>query len=88
MYLRGDPYETSDAVFGVKQSLVVDMHPADEETAKKYDVKPEALVLKYDFVLVSDKEASDLRDEKSRKALADLGRKVKLLNGLPVPDVD
>ena len=42
----------------------------------------------YDFVLVSDKEACDLRDENSRKALEGLGRKVKSLEGLPVPDLD
>ena len=30
LYLRHDPYETSDAVFGVKESLVVqfERHPA------------------------------------------------------------
>lgn len=88
LYLRGDPYETSDAVFGVKQSLVVDLHPADEETARRYDVEPGTLTLKYDIVLVSEKEASDLRDERSRKALKALGRRMKLLHGLPVPDVD
>jgi len=88
LYLRGDPYETSDAVLGVKQSLVISLHPADEETAKKYGVKPGTLTLKYDFVLVSEKEASDLRDERSRKALEALGRRMKLVDGLPVPDVD
>ena len=88
LYLRGDPYETSDAVFGVKDSLLVDLHPADEAIAKQYDVKAGSAVLTHDFVLVSDKEASDLRDERSKKALEALGRKVKLLNGLPVPDVD
>ena len=88
LYLRGDPYETSDAVFGVKSSLIVDFNSADEEMAKKYNVRPGTRVLKHDFVLVSEKEASDLRDERSRKALAALGRRVKLLDGLPVPDVD
>ena len=88
LYLRGDPYETSDAVFGVKQSLVVNLHPADYETAHKYGVETGTLVLKHDFVLVSEKAAKDLRDERSRAALAKLGRKVKLLDGLPVPDVD
>ena len=86
--MRGDPYESSDAVFGVKDSLLVDVQPASEELAKKYDVKPGSKVLKYDFVLISEKEASDLREEKSRKALADLGRNVKFVDGLPVPDVD
>lgn len=45
-------------------------------------------MLEHDFVLVSEKEASELRDERSRKALADLGRKVKLVHGLPVPELD
>lgn len=54
----------------------------------KYSVKEGTLLMTYDFVLVSDKEASDLRDEKSREALEALGRKVKLLEGLPVPDLD
>ena len=88
LYLRGDPYEASDVVFGVKESLLVDLELADDATAMQYNVKPGTLVLKYDFVLVSDKEADDLRDEKSRQALAALGRRVKILDGLPVPDVD
>lgn len=88
LYLKGDPYETSDAVFGVKSSLIVDFHLADEEVAKKYNIEPGTRVLKHDFILVSEKEASDLRDEKSKKALGALGRRLKLLDGLPVPDVD
>ena len=75
-------------MFGVKQSLVVDLHPADAETAEKYGVKPGTLTLKYGFVLVSEKEASELRDERSRQALEALGRRMKLVDGLPVPDVD
>ena len=62
-------------MFGVKESLLVDLEPADDATAKQYEVNPGTLVLKYDFVLVSDKEANDLRDEKSTKALAALGRR-------------
>ncbi|MCJ1475510.1 hypothetical protein MMC13_004173 [Lambiella insularis] len=88
LYLRGDPYETSDAVFGVKQSLLVDFEPADEETHERYGVEVGSLVLKHDFVLVSEKEARELRDERSRAALKALRRKVKLLDGLPVPDLD
>ena len=45
-------------------------------------------LIKYDFVLVSDEESRKLREERSLKALEALGRKVKLINGLPVPDVD
>ena len=61
---------------------------ADKMIAKEYDVEIGSAVLEHDFVLVSDKEASDLRNERSRKAMAELGRKVKLVDGLPVPDVD
>lgn len=86
--MRGDPYETSDAVFGVKNSLVVDLTPVDPETATRYGVPESAKVIRYDFVLVDAKETERLRDENALKALKALGRKVKLLNHLPVPDLD
>jgi hypothetical protein len=86
--LRNDPYETSDAVFGVKQSLIVDFVPADAEIAKKYGVKEGSKVLKHDFVLASQEETEKLRDENALKALKALGRKVKLIDHLPVPDLD
>ena len=88
LYLRGDPYETSDAVFGVKSSLVVDLAPLPEFLASKYFLPSNSLLLEYDFVLMTEKESSDLRDEKSKKALEALGKRVKIIDGLPVPDVD
>jgi hypothetical protein len=88
LYLRNDPYETSDAVFGVKQSLIVDFEPCDQTTAKQYGVEPGMATLRYDFVLITEKESSDLRAERSEAALKKLGVKVKFLEGLPVPDVD
>ncbi|PGH04516.1 hypothetical protein GX51_03509 [Blastomyces parvus] len=89
LYIRGDPYESSDAVFGVKSSLIVDLLPlTDPEMAKKYDVPLGMLVLQYEFVLVSEEEARALRERNSREALEKLGMQVRLLDGLPVPDVD
>ena len=88
LYLRKDPYETSDAVFGVKNSLLVDITKADAEIAKKYNVPEGHALLKYDFVLVSDQETTSLRDRKSVDALNKLGRKVEIVNGLPVPELD
>ena len=88
LYLKNDPYETSDAVFGVKNSLIVELGKVDKATAEKYGVKEGIALLTYDFVLVSDKESRDLREENSRKALENLGRRVKIVQGLPVPDVD
>lgn len=67
---------------------MIDYTQVDRETAQKYGVKEGTLLMTYNFVLVSDAEASDLREKKSKKALEDLGRKVKFLDGLPVPDVD
>jgi hypothetical protein len=66
----------------------VDYTKASKGTAEKYGVKEGTLLLTYDFVLVSDIEASCLREEKSTKALEALGRKFKLFEGLPVPDLD
>ena len=88
LYLRGDPYETTDVVFGVKSSLVVDLDPLPKSLATQYSLPPNSLLLKFDFVLVTEKEASDLRNKKSKKALEDLGRRVRIMEGLPVPDVD
>ncbi|KAF2097918.1 cathecol 1,2-dioxygenase [Rhizodiscina lignyota] len=88
LYLRHDPYETSDAVFGVKETLIVELGTVSPEQAKEYGVKEGAKLLTYDFVLVSDKEAADLREENARKAMEAQGRKMKFYEGLPVPDVD
>jgi hypothetical protein len=89
LYLRGDPYETSDAVFGVKESLIIDLSTVDAEQAKKYGVKEGNKLLTYDFVLVTEEETKRLREEEARKAMEKLGReRMKIIEGLPVPDVD
>lgn len=88
LYLRGDPYETSDAVFGVKESLLVDLGTVDSTLASKYDIPEGTKLLTYDFVLVSEKEAKALREEEARKAMSALGRNMRWIDGLPVPDVD
>jgi hypothetical protein len=75
-------------VFGVKDNLVVEVGKVDKATAEKYGVKEGTALITWDFVLVSDKEADELRDRKSMEALEKLGRYVKIVDGLPVPDVD
>lgn len=86
--MRGDPYETSDAVFGVKQSLVVDFDKVDAATAAQYGIQEGTLLLKHDFVLVTKQEAEDLRDRNATEALTKLGLQMKLVDHLPVPDLD
>jgi hypothetical protein len=88
LYVRGDPYETSDAVFGVKESLVVDLQRVDSMVAEKYRVAEGSLLLTYDFVLVTSEESERLRDENALSAMKKLGRKVKILDHSPVPDLD
>ncbi|CAI6340325.1 unnamed protein product [Periconia digitata] len=89
LYLRGDPYESSDAVFGVKESLVVDLGTVTPEQAKQYGVKEGAKLLEYDFVLVTDDETRKLRDERALEAMKRLGREhMAIKGGLLVPDVD
>ena len=86
--MKNDPYETSDAVFGVKNSLIVELSKVSSEQAKKYGVEEGIALISYDFVLVTEKESFELRAENSKKALEKLGRRVKIVKGLPVPDVD
>jgi hypothetical protein len=86
--LKNDPYETSDAVFGVKNSLIVELSTVSADQAAKYGVKEGSALMTYDFVLVTEQESADLRAQNSRNALEKLGRRVKIVKGLPVPDVD
>ena len=61
LYVRGDPYESSDAVFGVKKSLIVDVGKVgDASIAKKYNVNEEDWLIKYDFVLTTREETQAL----------------------------
>lgn len=88
MYPRGDPFETSDPVFGVKESLIVDLSQVNDEIAAKYDVKKGTALLRYDFVLATNEEAEAMRVEKAMQATKKLNRKMKMQNGLPIPDLD
>lgn len=88
LYLRNDPYETSDAVFGVKESLLVDLGTVNAEQAKQYGVEEGGKLLSYDFVLVSEEEARQLREKKALEAMEKLGKRMKLVEGLPVPELD
>jgi len=51
LYVKGDPFETSDAVFGVKSSLIVDIKTVDDAAmAKKYGVTKGHWLIDWDFV--------------------------------------
>jgi hypothetical protein len=79
----------TDAVFGVKNSLVVSVKKVkDEEQAKAYSVNIGSAFISYDFVLVTEKAAAELRRQKAEEAMAGLSGKFKFIENLPVPDVD
>lgn len=88
LYLRNDPYEKSDAVFGVKKSLVIDLAKVDKKLADEYSVPEGTWLLKQDFVLITEKESLDLRDRLAAEALKNLGLKMQLVNHLPIPELD
>lgn len=84
MYLRNDPYETSDAVFGVKESLIVDLHQVSdvEGLGEKYGLVSDMKLLRYDFVLVTDEESDCLREMEARQQAMKEGANIKVVNGL------
>ncbi|THZ76931.1 aromatic compound dioxygenase [Aureobasidium pullulans] len=89
LYLKNDPYESTDAVFGVKQSLIVEVGKVDDkDQAEKYGVKTGTSLITHDFVLVTDEAARKLRRSKAEEAMNSQGRKVRFIDDLPVPDVD
>jgi protocatechuate 3,4-dioxygenase beta subunit len=88
LFIRNDPYETSDAVFGVKNSLVVDLGKVNADQSTQYGIDEGSWLMTYDFVLVSDAETSALRNRNSKEALDRLGYQGQIVNGLPVPDLD
>jgi len=89
LYIRGSDYETSDAVFGVKELLIVGLETVDKELAEKYGVEEGMKLLRYDFVLTTDEETKKLRHDEAVKAMEGLGREgLTVVDGVVVPDVD
>ena len=76
-------------MFGVKESLIVDLSTVEDEAlAAKYNVKKGTALLTYDFVLASKAEALNVREKKAREAVSKFATRMKIVQGLPVPDVD
>jgi hypothetical protein len=68
--------------------LIVELGDASSEQASKFGVAQGSKVLTYDFVLVTDQESKALRDKHAIAAMEAQGRKMKLWEGLPIPDID
>lgn len=66
LYARGDKWLSSDAVFGVKRSLVVDLKVVDNEEEARLRGFPNGKtfkLLQFDFVLVPSEEAEVARQK-------------------------
>lgn len=72
----------------MKESLLIDLGTANAEQAAKYGVKEGSKMISYNFVLVSEAESKKLREKNAMEAMEKLGRRMKLYEGLPVPDID
>lgn len=68
--------------------MIVDLGQVDDEIAAKYNVKKGTALLKYDFVLATNEEAEAMRVKRAIEATKKLNRKMKMQNGLPIPDLD
>lgn len=66
----------------------MDLGTVTPEQAKTHGVPEGGKLLTYDFVLVSDEESRALRESEAMAAMEKLGRRMKLYEGLPVPDLD
>lgn len=87
--MKNDPYETSDAVFGVKSTLVVDLTKVtDVSIAERHGVELGCALMEYNFVLVTEEAAMELRQKNATDAMRAQGRKVRFIDGLPIPDLD
>ncbi|KAG9035066.1 hypothetical protein FRB95_012085 [Tulasnella sp. JGI-2019a] len=69
LYPEGDPYLATDAVFGVKKSLIVKLTEvqSDEEAKAKGFKKGPFKLLEHDFMLVKHEEAAAARAERAAK---------------------
>lgn len=66
--------------------MVVDLSTVtDQDMSARYDVKHGTPLLTYDFVLLTDQEARDLRKREAIEAMEKQKRKVTFHNDLPIP---
>ncbi|KAJ4371139.1 hypothetical protein N0V83_004355 [Neocucurbitaria cava] len=92
LYVRGSPYERSDAVFGVKESLIVDLGLWGCGGVERYGVGRETKLMKYDFVLVGRRRSGVEASEGGGGAGGHEGEGeaegIMVVDGMLVPDVD
>ncbi|KAG2419165.1 hypothetical protein HFD88_002270 [Aspergillus terreus] len=90
LYLRGDPFESSDAVFGVKESLVIDLKRVGDVPglAEKHGIPSDTWLLQHDFVLITERESRAIKTEEARKQAARQGGTLHVVDGHLIPSGD
>lgn len=89
LYHKGDPFESSDAVFGVKKPLLFELVEIGEKKAKQFDMKPTDWFLEWDFTIVTESEAQKFRVEKTRNFLKEFDPTIEINDdGLPIAPLD
>jgi len=77
VFPRGDPYLTSDAVFGAKKSLIVDLKEVDDEAlARKRGFKKGSKFkeLEFNFILVKKEDSDAARKARAEASAAKIGQ--------------
>lgn len=69
LYEKGDPFEKSDAVFGVKSKLLYTLDKVGEEKAKKYNMDKDDWYLHWDFTIITEQESVELVRKKNKEAI-------------------
>ncbi|EGW32969.1 6-chlorohydroxyquinol-1,2-dioxygenase [Spathaspora passalidarum NRRL Y-27907] len=87
LYGKGDPYQFSDAVFGVKSSLLFELERLGSR-AKEFDMNEEDWILRWDFKIISEQEGQSLRVERNRTAIKGVEGVTLNEDGLPVAALD
>lgn len=67
---------------------MIDLDKVDKKTADEYDIPEGSWLLKQDFVLITEKESLELRDRLAEEALKKLGLNLRLVDHLPIPELD
>lgn len=89
LYMKGDRYENSDAVFGSKKDLIVEpKRIEDPDFAKQSGLKVGDWYINFDVVLMSKEEGIALFDKQSREALKEMNIDVAIRDGLPIAELD
>lgn len=86
LYLKGDPYETSDAVFGVKSSLLFSLDKLGKDKAQEYKMKEDDWYLNWHFKVITEETSKKLLITENTEALKKIGKGNFSINknGLPV----